>query len=174
MDRAELAESTREHIAEYIRFGDSKAGAVLVITLTVSGLLARGADTIVSVMNGAPRSVDVLIAITTLLLVVAPVMGVWHCIAALRPGKISVHKSAISYPEISADPSSYLSTMRGLDEKGIAEELEKHSADLAAIASEKFARIDTATWWLRVQVISSLVLVLLYVLARASGAGSSG
>lgn len=168
MERYDLAARTRDYISEYVKFGDSKAGAILTLGLTVAGLLAALSDKLIEVASDSAAWVMPVLAVAGILLALATVMLVLNSIEALSPRVSSNRKSLVSFPDIAKEPDWYLNSVASLADGRAAGEIEKHVCELSKIAVEKYTHVTKAIGWLRLQVLGAFALAVLYVVVRAA------
>jgi Pycsar effector protein len=166
VNRSEFAADTRSYITDYIKFGDTKAGAVLTLALAVAGAVSTVFEKIIISVHGVSSCVVVLAVLSGGAVAVGTLVVVWFCVTALSPRVTPAGESLASFPDIAANPDAFLEQSKGLTDDEIPRHLEVHVAALAGVANAKFAAIRTAVAWLRVQIIGACLLFVLYVLIR--------
>jgi hypothetical protein len=164
--RSDFAAQTRDYITDYIKFADSKAGAVLAVGVAVGGVIGGVSKAFLQEFSHTSALIMAPAAVSGVVVAAATAMLLFRAIEALAPDVKPVDSSLASFPDIASDPQSFLARSEGLtDTDAIAREFEKHSVQLARIAKLKFDRITQALGWLRIQVFGTYALVLLYVIA---------
>lgn len=167
--RRKFAEDTRAYVADFLKFGDAKAGALLGFGVTVAAsmgaLLERSADAVFA----APVGYRWALAPVAMAVVYATVMLTVHTIHALAPNTPDADESLASFPDISKlSTPEYSKRCGGLSDDGWALQYERHSVALAKIAQLKFSHIRSGVWWLKVLVFTSYVLVLLLAVLKVN------
>jgi hypothetical protein len=158
MDHAEFGENTRQYVAEFVRFADAKAGALLTFSSVVAASLGALCSPALGHF-GTPHPVWTFVAVVASLpFIVATVMTALRCVEALAPRTPAAADSLTSFPDIaSVSPEEYVSRVRALPVEGISDEYAKLNSQLSRVSVAKYTALSQAAWWLRVQILSAYV-----------------
>jgi hypothetical protein len=156
--RAEFASKTNTYVLDYIKFADTKAGAILTFAGLVGGGIASTAPkTLADAKSIEPVLAWCSIGVLAAALVLAIGVGV-YCLRALLP-RTPTAASLASFPDIAGMAlDEYLARVAGLDRTdATAIEYCKHNWTLSKVASAKFKAIGTATRFLRWMLLAGAV-----------------
>lgn len=166
MARLPFSESTRAYLSDYIKYGDAKAGAILSLTLAITGALGIAVEKSGVIGHATHPTVRLLAACILVVTAYSTVMIVVHTIRALDPRTESAAKSLASFPDIAKmTVAEYTAACGALSNTDWSAEYEKHNVTLARVASDKYAHISKSVFWLRWLVVTGYAAFLLAVIA---------
>jgi hypothetical protein len=173
MEAAEYAARTNAYLNECIKFGDAKAGTILVFVSAIGAFTGATASAVVEAVRGAGLVLAALgFGVAVLLLV--SLMGVlWSATNAIRPrldrvGPADTAPSCLnSLPDIAVlKPDKYVEQVADLSSaREIVVQYAAHNAILASIAKKKFDAIGAAVSWLYFALSCAYCLGVIYVVA---------
>jgi len=158
MDHAEFGENTRQYVAEFVRFADAKAGALLTFSSVVSATLGALCAPSLARFREAHSGWSWVALAAALPFVVSTVMTVMRSVESLSPRTPAADESLASFPDIAAmESAEFLSRSRALPASSIADQYTMINWQLSRVAAAKYAALSKAAWWLRIQIFSAYV-----------------
>lgn len=165
-----FGDDTRSYVAEFIRFADAKAGAILTFSALVAssiGTLSAKSLANYSQTHWAWSAVALVAAIP---FVTATAMTLIRCIEAIAPRTSEASGSLASFPDVAKlPPERYAELCRALTPDALSDEFAKVNVQLSVVASAKYASIRQASHWLLAQVLSGYVIGLTAAAVRGLG-----
>lgn len=171
-ESTEFVEYTNAYIHGYIRFADTKAGAIATLAAAFPALSAT-----ILKSAGAPGAalglwVPPAMYLAGAIAAICFCVVLIRCLSALRPRGRKAEGSLASFPDIAKLSSGeYVSQVSRLETLGRVAELAKHNHALSCIAVAKFRNIECAVAWLYVGLPAFLVFNALALLAFTREAG---
>ncbi len=173
MDRVAYARTTNGYVTDYVKFGDTKAGALLGLVGVLVGGLVGSAPAVFAAGARVGKCLESASGAVLSAAVLAATVCAWHCVAALSPN-VRTAASLNSFPDIAALPESeYIKRVNALaDDASLADEYSRHNWTLSKIAQDKFGHIRQAVVALRVAIITAAAYAALAGIASFLAARS--
>lgn len=169
MDADEFGENTRVYITDYIKFADAKAGGLLTLVAAILGVLGGVAGKVIATIHSGPAPLAVVAFVSAGAIMLSGFLSIWRALEALNPRTGAARASLASFPDIASDgPDNYLKKVGAIAAGGWAGEYALGNAALARVASEKFKAIKKTIWWTRVLLFSTLIVVIVHVVAKVA------
>jgi hypothetical protein len=162
VDRIEYVRTTSAYITDYIKFGDTKAGAILGLVAVIAEAVAGSAPGALQTAAQAGNGTAYMTASVLAGVLISAALTAWHCVTALSP-RTEKAASLNSFPDVAhLSAAAYVTQVSALpDDAAIAAEYSKHNWTLSNIAVKKFNSIGRAVGMLRVAILSAVVYALL-------------
>jgi hypothetical protein len=164
MNAAEFGEKTRAYITDHIKFGDTKAGAIVALSSGLAGALVAATKSLSDGLHRASAPVQIVATVFGAAFVTSLVMALWRAIDALMPKTPMSDGSLASFPDIARLPTAeYVARIGALDEQKAAAEYASTNAAISRIAVAKFSAIRKAVWWARLLILAAYGLGIVFV-----------
>jgi Family of unknown function (DUF5706) len=164
VDSVEFGEKNRAYISDFIKFADTKAGAIIALTAAICSLFGANATNIVAATKAAPLWLAVAAGIGGAVTLLSALLTVWFALKAITPDTGRTTASLASFPDIAAlTEDAHCEQLAGLDEAGLIHNYALVNGRMARIACSKYEFIATAMTWMRLLLIASWGILVISI-----------
>ncbi len=166
MNNLEYLKDVNEQFLASIRFADTKAEVLLAIVGLFGGLLGFTYPRMLEA-TATTETLAQAVLVTMTMCAISTIVAMHGALTALAPRLSGARESLRSFPDaarIAAD--EYIARLLALGPDGIRGDLAYHNAILCRIAEKKFHALANTVRALKMMLISSAGVCLLYALAQ--------
>lgn len=172
MNKSDYTQNTNTYITEYIKFGDAKAGSILVFLTALVGAMVSLLLKLIPLAVGHGKCVIVVLGVGLIVYAYYLFKTVLHSLNALNPRVDNAGQSLNSFPDIASfsRDTEYVDTVEGLSESELTKHYSRHNWALSRIALNKFQQISKSIINLKKSLYFSLLFSAAYLILQSMGA----